>query len=272
MKKYQHTQGFTLLELTVVLLIIVAVTSGVLVARSVLMTSRLQTVITDAGNFMSAFGNFKQAYYGLPGDYADATSKWGTDSSGCNSGGGISGTCNGNGDGKVGGACVSGSHSTSTDYEIFRVWQHLNSAGLYKNTLSGVTTSGTAYTKAGVNVPASSIEGAGFTFMWLDDASQCSNFHGLMTTTGGAPYGNALVLARTISITSAPSITITPVLTPEQASGIDAKMDDGIPGTGTVRSFGAGTTGCTTTNDSATGAYALTASTAKCAPIFITGY
>lgn len=272
MKKYQHTRAFSLLEISIVLIIIAALVAAVMVGRSMIMTSRLQTVITDVGNLTSAIGNFKQAYQSLPGDFAAATGQWGTDSSTCPSGGGSTGTCDGNGDGKIGGYCSSGSYSPTYAYETFRVWQHLNSSTLYSSSLTGITSASTIYTAVGKNVPQSSIEGGGFTPIWLDDPSLCSNFNGVLTS-GGA-HGNSLVLSGVISInSSAPyAFSVTPVLTPEQAYQIDSKMDDGTPGTGNVRSFGTATSGCTSTTVATTATYSVSTTSLKCAAIFLTNY
>jgi hypothetical protein len=57
-----------------------------------LMTSRLQTAITDADSYITAVGNFKQQYQAMPGDFATATSFWGTDSNGCPTRGRFTGT------------------------------------------------------------------------------------------------------------------------------------------------------------------------------------
>lgn len=271
MKKYQRRYGFTLLETSLVLLIIAVLVAGVLIGRTMLASSRLQTAITDASNYIAAVGNFKQAYQSLPGDYADATTQWGTDSNGCPSGGGATGTCNGDGNGKIGGNCASGTYATSASNESFRAWQHLAAAKLYANTLGGVTSGGAAISAIGTNIPAASLEGAGFMLMWLDDPSLCSNIGGQLTSSGA--YGNALVLAGKVSVVTTPStsVTITPILTTEQAATIDSKMDDGVPATGVVRSFGSGTSGCTTTTDN-TAAYALTTAGRKCATIFLMQY
>jgi type II secretory pathway pseudopilin PulG len=254
----QSTGGMSLLEMSIVLMIIAALVAGVLVARSLRTTAELQTVITDADNYIKAIDNFKQAYGALPGDLTNATTLWGTDSSGCPSGGGSTGTCNGNGDGKVGSYCSSGSIDTTYVYEGFRVWQHLYSANLILTSLSGV---GTTYLfTPGVNAPKASIQGAGFSLMWFDDPALCSNYFGFIPSTGR--YGNVLILASG-NVTNFP-------LTPAQAAEIDSKIDDGLPGTGTVRSAYSSTPNCLINTSGYQ--YNLTYTSKVCALMFLTNF
>jgi prepilin-type N-terminal cleavage/methylation domain-containing protein len=260
----QRNRGFSLLEMAIVMGIIGAIVAGVLVGRALLVTSQLQTVMTDADNYITAIGNFKEAYQALPGDFATAQTLWGTDSGTCPTGGGATGTCNGDGNGKVGPVCTSAVFVTTQRYEVFRVWQHLASAGLVSTAFTGVSTTGTWAFTAGSNVPRGSVEGSAFSLMWLDNPTLCTNTWGLFAASGA--YGNALIFG---IAGSAGTGTSTPVLRADEAEGIDRKMDDGIPSTGKVRSFGA------TYNPSCyTGAaphtYNLTVTTRTCSLIFLT--
>ena len=119
----------------------------------------------------------------------------------------------------------------------------------------------------GINSPRASVDGGAFTFIWIDPPTVCTDYGPLSNST---QYGNALVLTGVQSTSQ--RLAPLGIITPEQAASIDSKMDDGVPGTGNVRSFGSSTSGCTTTTDATTAAYALTTTTNKCAPIFLTGY
>lgn len=254
MNRTSRNRGVTLLELAIVLMIIAIIAAAVLAGRSLLESSRLQTVMTDADNYIRATGQFKAAYLALPGDLPTAATLWGTDSSGCPSGGGATGTCNGNGDGKIGSFCSSGSLSTTYAYESFRAWQQLNSANLVITSLTPTGTAGTF--SPGVNVPGSSIKGAGFSLMWIDDPTLCSNNYGLIASSGR--YGNVLTFASGSTAT---------VLTPEDAAGIDGKIDDGIPNSGKVRAPGTGAqANCTATSTT----YNITYTRKACSLMFLT--
>jgi prepilin-type N-terminal cleavage/methylation domain-containing protein len=257
--KRRYSAGFTLMEMAIVLVIIGIIIGGIMFGKSVLVTSRLQTVMTDEDNYATAVANFRQTYQALPGDMANATSNWGTSSGGCPGGTG-SGTCNGNGDGMIG---PSGS---GTEPESFRFWQQLYLAGMMNKSLSGVATSGGALNATiGTNVPAGSILGSGFIVGWYGtaDATNIYVFPGF--------YGNVLVFGATY-----PNLgTSGPILTPDQAAAMDAKIDDGIPGTGKVRamiSTSSVTPNCTTSANIATAKYNVSSSAVLCSLLFISGY
>lgn len=256
MNHTSRNRGVTLLELAIVMGIIAAIAASVLVGRAMLENSRLQTVMTDADHYIKAAGQFKDTYQALPGDMPSATSLWGTDSSGCPSGGGVTGTCNGNGDGRVGMFCASGTIDIDTTqaYEIYRVWQQLNSANMVITSLTPTGSLGTF--TPGTNVPRASIEGAGFSLMWIDDASMCLNNYGLIPSSGR--YGNIFVLSS--GSTSAPLFT-------QDAAAIDQKMDDGIPHTGSIRGPGTGSQPNCVTGGTA---YNLTYTSKACTLLFLT--
>lgn len=219
--KLRCARGFTLIEMSVVLVIIGLLIGGIMFARTLLRASQLQTVLTDADSYITAATNFKQQYLALPGDLPTATTLWGTDSNGCNYGGGASGTCSGNGDGQIG--------PTGYEYESFRFWQHLYYAGLFNQRLSGVASSGGVYAATiGTNVPAGSVSGGGFAVVFLPNtAFTPTSLYYLGTN------GNVLIFGGV----SNSFLTSGPLLTADEAAALDSKIDDGLPTTGKIRSF-----------------------------------
>lgn len=257
----KSNSGFTLLEVSIVLLIIGALISGVVLGKSLMVTSRLQTVITDANNYTLAIGNFKQAYQALPGDMATATSMWGsgTVTSNCNNL-----TCNGNADGEIG--YGSGSANVA---ESFAFWQQLNLAGMASQHFTGTAGPLNAQNAIiGTNVPAGSMEGSGFSILWGGGGNALAD-----TTNLSAGYwGNILAFGSVYSN----MLTTAPVLSPANALSIDGKIDDGVPSTGKVRSpvYGSNYAPNCATNATPS-AYNITSTTSGsilCSLFFLTGY
>lgn len=218
--------GFSLVELSIVLVILGLLTGGILSGQSLIQAAELRTVSTQMFNYRTAMMTFRDKYMALPGDMTNATKFWGTDAGGCptntNWQTGKKETCDGNGDGMVG-----------TGPEMFRVWQQLASAGLIEGSYSGVTgpnTSGSCTGvdhRVGINVPASKISNAGFA---LETDGGIYVASGAVTYLFEGVYRNVLMFGQNGS--ACPTIGIT--LTPEEAWNIDTKLDDGKPGQGKI--------------------------------------
>lgn len=127
--------GFSLVEISIVIVVIGLLVGGVLAGRSVIRAAELRAVGTEMNNYVTAIYQFRDKYSGLPGDLVNATLYWGADDGGDGIGNDCrddaddgTETCNGNGDNTF----TSGGAFT---YEKNRVWQHLSNAEL----ISGVT-------------------------------------------------------------------------------------------------------------------------------------
>jgi prepilin-type N-terminal cleavage/methylation domain-containing protein len=95
-------QGFTLVELAIVLVIIGLLIGGVLVGSALIRTAELQSAVQDKDRLVTAVNIFRDKYGALPGDMGNATDYWGTASGGCPNGVGTgTQTCNGNSDGLI---------------------------------------------------------------------------------------------------------------------------------------------------------------------------
>src|SRR5688572_21710023 len=93
------TRGFTLIELSIVLVIIGLLVGGVLVGRDLIKAAEIQKVISQAEQYKTVFYTFKNKYNCIPGDCRNATTFFGTPTGiGCSD---VitpvtDGTCNGN--------------------------------------------------------------------------------------------------------------------------------------------------------------------------------
>ena len=254
--------GFSLVELSIVLVILGILTGGILTGQSLIRSAELRSVITESQNYQTAVHSFKNKYLALPGDMSNAHMFWtsaggsGVIGDGCEAATGTgTQTCSGNGDGLLDAA------SAADEYgEKYTFWQHLANAGLIAGNYTGKTGSaGTGDSTAGENVPQSKLTSTGVEV----------NSIGVPAPVGwyfDDNHGNIIVFGKK----RVPTTHLDPVLTPEEIWGLDKKMDDGRPGTGTVGTFDqdAFTDDCTTTNDVATAEYDLAEDSTICTLIF----
>src|SRR6187399_2125428 len=71
-------RGFSLVELSIVLVILGLLTGGILAGQSLIRAAELRAVSTEYSKFVTAGRSFRDKYFALPGDMANATSFWGT--------------------------------------------------------------------------------------------------------------------------------------------------------------------------------------------------
>lgn len=213
-------QGFTLLELSIVLVIIGLIIGGVTVGSQMIRSAELNSVISDVNKYKTAIQTFKLKYNALPGDMPNATDYWGDDSTICADAtitDGTPGTCNGSGDGNISFNVVGGTPIS----EQLRAWEHLSLAGMITGTYHNTGSTAMTAVDVGVNIPAASIEPGGFLF-----TTRHSHF--------GRKNKNQLWLAAGTSTFSFDSIASFPL---SAMYGIDRKMDDGRAATGDVYGY-----------------------------------
>lgn len=223
--------AFSLVELSIVLVILGLLTGGILGGQSLIRAAELRAISTEYSRYSAAAQTFRDKYFAVPGDMANATAFWGKDATNCNGdtgAPGLPGTCNGNGDGRLLPALA-----VSSTAEIFQLWKQLALAGLIEGNYSGLAGSlGEAQAIIGENVPRSRMSNTGWTvYPWFVDTGNPE-----MWAVRG---DNALFFGAQ----TATHVTYNPVLKPEEAWNIDSKMDDGRPGTGQMLALWNG--GCT---------------------------
>lgn len=237
----RKNNGFTLVELSIVIVIISLLVGGILAGQTLLKAADSRAIYTKAAEYIDSINKFNEKYQGLPGDLYNATSVWGAQNatpSTCQTTASTSPlTCDGDGDGHIG-------DSAATYYENFRAWQQLKNAGFIDGNYSGVTNgaANSNIAQIGTNVPEGTIVGSGFSIFYLN--SGAANVY---SNTGHAIFYGAEV---TNSYTRGAAINT------ETAWAIDKKVDDGEPGYGTViTSDTAINADCATTNTAATAEY-----------------
>ncbi len=253
-------QAFSLVELSIVLVILGLLVGGILAGQSLIRAAELRSVATEYNRYVTATHSFRDKYFALPGDMTNAEAFWGTMSAGtcpnATAGTGTQ-TCNGDGNGQL---RYSGAANQSN--ELFTYWQHLANAGLIEGSYTGIAGSAGAYrTVIGTNVPASKLPNAGWTVLW-----EGTKGSGSQSFAGN--YGNVFYFG---AQASGNDVTYAPLIKPEEAWNSDKKIDDGLPGTGKLRvleNTSSVTPGCATTDDASTAEYALSNSSKLCSFIF----
>jgi prepilin-type N-terminal cleavage/methylation domain-containing protein len=248
-------RGFSLVELSIVLVILGLLTGGILAGQSLIRASELRAVTTEYNRYIAATKTFRDKYFALPGDMINATSFWGvahTTPATCTTTVSTTAlTCNGNGDGAL-------SASTGSN-EPFRYWQHLANASLVEGSYNGVEAGGTAagFIVSSTNIPRSKLQSSyWFAYNWGTTAGDASNF--AMT------YDNIFLFG---GFNGTGAINVA-TLKPEELWNIDTKLDDGRPGYGKlVARFWATCTTAANQNDLAAN-YLLTSSGIGCIAIF----
>lgn len=235
--------AFSLVELSIVLVILGLLVGGILAGQSLIHASELRAVGSEYQRYLTATQAFRDKYFAIPGDMGNAVSFWGTDPGGCTVSTDLTlktATCNGSADGVL------------SSYESFRFWQHLANAGLIEGQYSGVAGAGGTFDAIiGNNVPASKFSGAQWGARYQDVTSGTSRFWG--------NYRNHFQIGQK----SPGTWNDTGIFTPQDAWNMDNKLDDGTAANGIM--VANATTTCTTggpTNYNAT--YNLSANTQTC--------
>jgi prepilin-type N-terminal cleavage/methylation domain-containing protein len=249
--------GFTLIELSVVLVIIGLLIGGVLLGRDLIRASEIRSIISDKEKFVTAVYSFRTKYNAIPGDMKDAQDYWGAAAS-CSTAQTTEATCNGNGDGVL----LKGYGSGTIGNEIFLFWKHLANAGLISGNYWGVTNGTQNYSTTKNNAPSGKIDGS----LWYAQT--------LGTMSGGpwsfdGDYGTMLEFGSPV----ANEDPWRAILTAKEMWALDSKIDDGKPGTGSLMVTIVGTN-CTakangvtasTSSDSQTAIYRTTSTGNVCA-------
>jgi prepilin-type N-terminal cleavage/methylation domain-containing protein len=218
-------RGFTLIELSIVLVIIGLIVGGVLVGQTLIAAAAVRAQISQLEKYSTAVNTFRGKYDDLPGDIAEAKAqKFGFPSGGS--------SWLSNGDGSFNSTLTPTAYLyTATDEQMF-FWPDLSKAGLIEGQMicPNFTTCpgypGASYT--GVSLSYPNTVGTYFPAMKLN-----ANF-GILPVTLMTMGGNWWFFGVESYNYSMGQISF-PSLTPAQAFALDRKMDDGVPSGGVVR-------------------------------------
>ena len=213
-------QGFTLIELSIVLVIIGLIIGGVLVGQEMIAAAQGRAQISQIEKYNTAVNTFQTKYGGIPGDLnITLAAQFGFVTLGC----AAVGARDGNGliDGLPGGHPL-----IQAVGETGLFWQDLSTAGFLDTTipnngaaqvLGGGASPVLSSTTIGQYLPSAKIGGGNFLYVYEVNGM---NWYGLSTVT---------------SINSSGQLFSNTQISVTQAYNLDKKIDDGMPTTGIVQ-------------------------------------
>jgi prepilin-type N-terminal cleavage/methylation domain-containing protein len=208
-------RAFSLVEISIVITVIGLFSGAIMVGKSIMRATSLQSITTERAAFESAFNQFAQQYGELPGDMSQAHAMWST--AGCKGLGGLptAGGCNGNGDRIL----MYNQHG-----ENLKAWLHMELAGLIAGNYSGSGTvdSGQAIILEPENSPTSRFAKG----TWFIGGTQINQTTVTPSLLLGRIDDSTIPIAGDNKIFS---------LTREEAESIDKKYDDGLARSGRMK-------------------------------------
>lgn len=225
--------GFSLIELSIVLVIIGLLVGGVLLQQDMMRGAQVRAQISQFSQYSTAVYTFRERYKGLPGDTNSASRYFLMDE--------WADVRDGNGNGKIevatsaltnGLADVNNATYADVDTlatplmggETLQFWHHLSAAGMISGYYHGKAASGEVNEYNESLDPRSEHRGEeGYAF---PSAKLGGNGIGV--------YTSERRLYFQLGVLSGYEFRVDPSLTPQEAHNIDMKLDDGRPLSGSV--------------------------------------
>lgn len=252
--KPNKRQAFSLIELSIVLIIIGLLIAGVTGGASLIKNAELRKITEEARGYQTAVNSFYAKYNALPGDYNVAIGTMTGDI-----------VTNHTSDNLIQYYAAVTTYANTGRSENYGAWQQLKNDNFIPDILttvasvdsSGGTGSGAVVAASpGVNIPASKSKGGGWVFDNIGSQNVVVLSSGVPAISTGASA--AISVTSLIVGGSSSSTTGNSQLLPTDALSIDSKVDNGVADTGKVTSITQATD-----NNCASGGTYTTANTYK---------
>jgi prepilin-type N-terminal cleavage/methylation domain-containing protein len=240
-KRSRLSEGFTLIELSIVLVIIGLIIGGVLVGQDLIRSAGTRATITQIEKYNQAVNTFRSKYGQLPGDISDPDAT--------NFGFNPRGQAPGSGDGNgviEGTDCNCGTTNNHGNMEgageTVMFWVDLSKAGLLEGSFNKASPYADASSDiTGSNIdsylPAAKLGGGNYIYVWSGGYYNGNPIHNGLNYYGIFAVTNIASSSNNGFMYSSPSVPV------RQAYAIDSKIDDGAPLTGNITVYYLDSTG-----------------------------
>lgn len=221
--KSSPQSGFTLVELTIVIVIIGLILGGVLYGKEMIEAAEIRSVTQQVEDYNAAATTFRVRYKGIPGDIENAASfidpaDWPN-------------VANGDDSGKLTDADPASTYATKGDADEFtgelaQFWHQLSAVKLLKGFYDTTSVLGKGFPEArtrGCGIIIANLSGLNGDGIYVHKLK--GHYFQIGAVSSSNPGTNDV-------------IQTTNCLTPSQANRIDSKIDDGYPVAGKVRAAG----------------------------------
>lgn len=208
-----HKKGFTLIELSIVLVIIGLLIGGILVAQSMIETTKVNSLINQFRQYQIGANLFRSTYKAWPGDFDKASTVFGTGICGLN--------CNGTGDG------ISNDTGSASSFEALLFFHQMQWAKTMDTNFTFPADKTSYTTWSGTTIPNFGYKDSGVTFAapHITQLPECKTALqlGKVMPGLGTNYPIAHYFRGHATISSLKGAT---------AAAVDQKIDNGVPDTG----------------------------------------